>query len=277
MSFSVGALYSSVKFLQHLQAKPVSHEEFKASFQMFGVASADIVLQVSQDCGWIALDGDGLVFVTDKGLNILSQGNPIDQLRTQIIDMISFYEPLWARKIPSGRAEARSALPADASQCFKEAGLLDSWTDELIEWWDTLGHAAKAKKSTALLKIGRDAERRSVEHETQRTGEPAKWQSLESNFSGFDVLSQVEPGNKEPLKIEVKGSTMGIKEAYFTLTRNEWNVAETSKNYCLHLWSLNANPVNLIVVDKEKLIDHLPNNLGHGKWETVRIPFNAFK
>ena len=124
--------------------------------------------------------------------------------------------------------------------------------------------------------IGRKAEKFTVEYESSRTGIASMWQSLESNFSGYDMLSRVSNADETPLKIEVKGSTLGIKQAYFTITRNEWNTAKTSIHYCLHLWSLSANPTNLIVVNRDEIQSHLPENNGEGNWETVRIPFNSF-
>lgn len=270
-------MYSSVEFLLQVQDKPISYQDFKKSFAMYGVASASSVLQLSQECGWVVLDDEGYLSLTSQGIAILNEPSDVCRLRAQLLNMISFYQPIWAKKIPSGRAEARGAFPEDAKQCFSEAGLLDSWNDELIEWWDKLAQTTKAKKYNELLQIGRDAERRSVNFELARTGQHPTWQSLESNYSGFDVLSRVSSSNDTPLKIEVKGSTLSIKQAYFTLTRNEWNTAENSLYYCLHLWSLSANPVSVRVVDKDLLRPHLPHNQGDGKWENVRIPFAPFK
>lgn len=277
MSFSVGVLYSASDFLKQLQFSPIKHAEFKDSFHRFSLASAEAVLSVSQQCGWIAISIDGTVEVTERGINIVNCADYVLQLRRQLLDMISIYQPIWSMKIPSGRAEAKSSLPGDVRQCFSEAGLFDDWTDDLIHWWDSIAQAAKAKKSIDLLAIGRDAERRSVEYEILRTGIRPAWQSLESNYLGYDVLSRVSNADETPLKIEVKGSTLGIKQSYFTFTRNEWKTAESASNYCLHLWSLTANPVSVIVVDRDELAPHLPHNKGNGEWETTRIPFNTFK
>lgn len=276
MSFSVGVLYSAIEFLQQLQATPIDSRDFKASFLRFSVASAEEVLVVSQQCGWIAINTHGVIHPTDRGLEILEFTDYTIQLRKQLLDMISIYQPTWAKRIPNGRAEARSSFPKDAEQCFHEAGLLNDWDDALIKWWDELAQAAKAKKSSELLEIGRKAERLSFEHELTRTGVKPKWQSLESNFSGYDILSRVSDGNETPLKIEVKGTTLPKKQAYFTITRNEWTTAQSSQYYCLHLWLLNGNPIDVIIIDRDDVAPHLPENKGNGSWETARIPFIAF-
>ena len=276
MSFSVGVLYSAVDFLIQLKASPIAHQDFKVSFSKFSVASADVVLTVSQQCGWIAINSGGNIEVTERGLNVLSYENYTLRLRAQLIDLIEVFQPTWAKRIPNGRAEAKNNFPKDAEQCFFEAGLLGNWDDELIKWWDELAQAAKSRKATELLEIGRKAERLSVEYEKQRTGKRPIWQSLESNFSGFDVLSRVSEVDETPLKIEVKGTSLSRKEAYFTLTRNEWTVATNSPNYCVHLWLLTANPINVLVLQPTDILPHIPDNKADGKWETVRIPFKSF-
>lgn len=276
MSFSVGVLYSSIEFLQQLQATPIDSGDFKASFLRFSVASAEEVLTVSQQCGWIAINTEGAIHATPRGLEILALTDYSIQLRSQLIDLISIYQPTWAKRIPNGRAEARSSFPKDAEQCFHEAGLLSEWDDELIRWWDELAQVAKARKSSELLEIGRKAEKLSISHELSRTGVKPKWQSLESNFSGFDILSRVSNEDETPLKIEVKGTTLPKKQAYFTITRNEWTTAQASPYYCLHLWLLNGNPHNLTIVGRDQLIPHIPENKGNGAWETARISFSGF-
>lgn len=276
MSFSVGVLYSAIEFLQQSQTTAIDSRAFKASFLRFSVASAEEILSVSQECGWIAINSSGDIQPTERGLNILDVNDSTVQLRSQLVDLISAYQPTWAKRIPNGRAEVKNSFPEDAKQCFKEAGLLGEWDDELIRWWDELAHVAKARKSTELLEIGRKAEKLSIEHELTRTGVRPKWQSLESNFSGYDVLSRVSAEDETPLKIEVKGTTLSRKEAQFTITRNEWKTAMSSPNYCLHLWLLNGNPLTVIVVGTDDIYCHLPENNGNGAWETTRIPFSSF-
>lgn len=273
MTFSVGVLYSSLEFLKLLLQDPIDIENFRSSFTCYIVASPDDVLKVCQDCGWIQLDSNGYIQVAQNGVRLLDCNDYALSLRLQIQDLIRTYQPTWAKRMRHGRAEVQKFFNDDVVQCFREAGLLSDWSEETIRWWDELAQTASARRSSELLETGRTAERLTMDHERQRTKAEPKWQSLESNFSGFDVLSQVSDTDPTPLKIEVKGTTLKKKDAAFFLTRNEWGVAEDSTHYKFYLWALSSNPPELVEVDKMEVFGHLPSNNGDGTWETVRIPY----
>lgn len=274
MSFSVGVLYSAVDFLTLLDSSPISTRDFHASFERFSVANANEVLKVSQECCWIELNVDGYIYATEHGKRLLGHTDYQLPLRMQVCDLIATYQPSWAKRMRNGRAEVAKYLADDVSQCFRDAGLLDEWSPDIISWWDELAQTANARRSTELLAVGREAERLTIEHEEQRTGFKPKWQALESNFSGYDVLSRISDADSDRLMIEVKGTTHKKQDAYFFLTKNEWVVAEQAENYKFHLWLLSYDPPQLIEAAKEILKPHLPVNQGNGTWETVRIPFN---
>lgn len=269
----MGVLYSSIEFLKLLLQEPIDIENFRTSFTRYIVASPDDVLKVCQECGWIQLDNSGYIQVAQNGRRLLDSTDYALSLRIQIQDLIRTYQPTWAKRMRHGRAEVKKFFPDDVMQCFREAELLSDWTNETIRWWDELAQTASARRSAELLEIGRTAERLTIEHERQRTKTEPKWQSLESNFSGFDILSQVSETDKTPLRIEVKGTTLKKKDAAFFLTRNEWGVADDSTHYKFYLWALSSNPPELIEVDKSEVGEHLPSNNGQGTWETVRIPY----
>lgn len=276
MSFSVGVLYSAVEFLKQLNYCPLNIDNFRESFERYIVASADEVLKVSQECGWIFLNSQGYINITAQGQTLLEPTDYQQTLRLQMRDVIAAYQPTWSKRLRHGRAEVRTFLAGDIAQCFREAGLLDDWNDELIRWWDELAQTANARRSAELLEIGRKAERLTIDYEFSRTSTMPKWQSLESNFSGYDVLSKVSDTDSTPLKIEVKGTTQRKREALLTLTRNEWSVANQSDHYKFYLWLLASDPPELLVVTKSELNEHLPTNNGTGSWETVKIPFKSF-
>jgi hypothetical protein len=273
VTFSVGVLYSSIEFLKLLLQEPIDSENFRASFTRYIVASPDDVLKVCQECGWIHLDNSGYIQVAPTGKRLLDCNDYALSLRIQIQDLIRTYQPTWAKRMRHGRAEVQKFFPDDVVQCFREAGLLSAWTNETIRWWDELAQTASARRSAELLETGRTAERLTIEHERQRTKTEPKWQSLESNFSGFDILSQVSETDPTPLKIEVKGTILKKKDAAFFLTRNEWGVADDSTHYKFYLWALSSNPPELLTVDKSEIDEHLPSNNGQGTWETVKIPY----
>jgi hypothetical protein len=274
MSFSVGILYSAQEFTAYVLDKTLAVEDFESTFKRFSLARPEDILEVATRCNWIDVHPDGICRVTEKGRNILKD-TVEESLRSQICDLIFAEQPPWAAKIPNGREEAARFFPDEVSQCFKEAGLLNEWDDKIIDWWDQLAIATRSAKSVLSLITGRKAEKLTIEHEAKRTGVQPHWQSIESNFSGYDILSQVDNLDSTPRKIEVKGTTLSIKEAFFTLSRNEWETAETSQYYTFHLWSLKGNPF-LIEVTFDQMKKHIPENRGNGKWETTRIPFKTF-
>ncbi len=102
-------------------------------------------------------------------------------------------------------------------QCFEEAGLLKGMTEDIVSWWDKLGSYARAHGNETLLLFGRKGERLSMEYEGQRVGVQPTWQSLESNFSGYDILSQKKgKDDNTPLMIEVKATSGLMRRLVFT-------------------------------------------------------------
>lgn len=271
MIFSAGILYSSQELLSFVGEKKMSPDEFCSSFRTFAVASAADVLEIAQRCNWVALLMDGTMVVTSRGQLVLGMTSREEGLRIQIKHAIEVFQPAWAQKMRNGREEIRRYLPTEIYQCFDEAGLMDNWDESLIGWWDDLAQAARAKKNDELLQIGRKAERMSWEHELNRTKVQPRWQALESNFSGFDLLSRINEADDGPLRIEVKGTTLSRKEACFYVTRNEWQVAVTSGSYRFHIWLLSHNPPFLIEKDHTEILPNIPSDRGCGQWWNVQI------
>jgi hypothetical protein len=276
MSFSVGVLYSAQEFTAYVSENEVSVDEFTAAFKRFSLAKPEDILQVATKCNWIDFHPNGICHVTKKGKEILFDA-PDKSLRVQLCDLISTDEPPWAAKIPHGRQEALKFFPEEVQQCFKEAGLLQGWDADIIDWWDKLSIATRNHKVTANLVTGRTAEKLTIKYETKRVGLEPHWQSIESNFSGYDVLSYVDNTFAVRRMIEVKGTTLPKKQAFCFITRNEWKNAEIVKDYHFHLWCLRdkENPI-LLDLSVAHMKPHIPSDNGDGAWETTRIPFNCF-
>jgi hypothetical protein len=80
-----------------------------------------------------------------------------------------------------------------------------------------------------------------------------------------------------PLQIEVKTSIRGNDSKFF-LTRNEWNVAEESKNYFFHFWLIeHPNKILFYCCDKQEISANIPADQGSGEWQQVCICFSLFK
>ena len=272
--FSVGILYSVQEFLKFSYDNTLTVDQFSKETR-FLLTSADLILQVSQECNWIKITSNGQIALTDRGTKIIEAIAAPLKLRLQLEDMISLHQPAWAMKIRHGRRETIVAMSDDVHQCFKESGLLDPWSDSIREWWDRAANLARARRSEKLGYTGRQAENWTCEYETKRTGQIPEWICLDSNFAGYDILSCASNTDKRPLRIEVKGSERRPKEAEFIVTRFEFQTAIASDHYIFHLWYV-APTRQLYVVPFSEISKHMPGDRSDGKWETTRIPYTPF-
>jgi hypothetical protein len=277
---TVGLLYDAQVLLSRVAAAPsVTPAALTASFNRLQVASFPNVLDVSQRCQWLQVTTGGVLILSDLGRSVCAAGAADVQLRHQIRDVLTHMSPAWSKKIADGRSEAARVMPPDVLQVFTEAGLMARWTDELVEWWDTISLAARTRKNEANLVTGRKAERLSIDYEEARTGRKPQWKCMDSNYAGYDLLSVVDRDNSAPLPIEVKGTTRRPAEASFSITRNEWATAQDNPSYSLHLWIIRDPQVvlrDLRVVSADLLKTHIPTDQGEGQWTTTAIAFSAF-
>lgn len=275
MTFSVGILYSAHSLLAFADGDELLIDDFRKSFTTFEFSTPHLVVETCIKCGWLRIDDRGYLRLTAGGKAIIAESDAEVRLRYQIGDLIRVERPPWAERMRAGRGETVRILPADAQQCFAESGLLGSWNDALVGWWDKVTLGIRAYRDAETLEIGRQGERLSIQFELQRTGVVPIWQALESNFSGFDLLSRVDSANATPIKIEVKTSGQNKSEANFVVTRNEWRVASTSLDtYFFDLWLLRGGPKHARVPAAVVQM-HIPIDQALGKWEQTKIPFRA--
>ncbi len=215
----------------------------------------------------------GQIELSERG-NEISNNEYQSALLLQLEDMISNFNPVWASLIPKGRSETKNFLPQDALQCFKECGLFGKLTEELIGFWDKLALAYRNYSQIRMTEIGRTGEKLSYGYERNRTDQDPVWQSVESNLSGFDLLSIVEKMDNQKLKIEVKATTSNLNYAKIHISKNEWETALASVNYIFHLWHINETP-KLYITTVGEMGKHIPIDSGEGKWESAEVPFKA--
>ncbi len=273
--FSVGVLYSSQSFLELVRNQSISVTKFQESFTRFEVAEASLVLELSQRCHWVSISETGILELTERGQAVVIIDDSSLMLREQLADLIVVDAPAWSKRIRLGRIEARKAMPTPAEQCFRESGLFESHDPQVVDWWDRVTQGIRSSQSSFNLRIGRAAERLTVLNETEQKRQEPHWQSIESNVSGYDVLSVVAAGTTQPLQIEVKGSSMRVKEANFFLSRHEWDTALNSEHYEFHLWLLHQQP-RLFVVSVAELTPHVPTDGGEGRWELAKFAYKDF-
>ncbi|TAL64164.1 MAG: DUF3883 domain-containing protein [Bacteroidetes bacterium] len=271
--FSVGLLYSCRDFLKLIPESGMTPDSFKTYFKTYKYSTADKILQVAFKCGWSKLTQNGIIELTERGHLIIGHEYQ-PALLLQLEDLILNFNPVWASLIIKGRSEAKNFLPQDAYQCFKECGLFGELSDDLIRYWDNLALAYRNYSQKQMVEIGRSGERLSIDYERRRTGINPIWQSIESNLSGFDILSIIDKEDSKKLMIEVKSTTSNLNYAKLHISNNEWNTASSSINYVFHLWHINESPT-LYVIPIEKISTHISSNRGDGKWESIEIPFKA--
>jgi hypothetical protein len=278
MNLSPGLLYSAQKLIETVSLCPMDRDKFLWSFRTILVSPAEGVLALATRCGWIGINEQLGLDVTDMGRKVQSLHGAEAKLRQQIRDFIQAVQPPWAKLIPAGRAEALPFMPSPARQCFYEAELdKEPPCDEVVAWWDELASAARGRAADYLAEVGRAGERCSIAYEEGRVGRRPAWHSIESNKSGYDLLSITEAAAPDDLQIEVKASERPISFAAFHVSRNEWEVAQASERYVFHLWSLAPSGKRLAIVSPTEVVPHIPTENGDGKWENAVIPFRAFE
>ena len=248
----------------------------------FGI-NPELALGFALQCDWMR-DQAGTLVYTEIGNRIvkLFNGTRIDPSlwRTILGQYIKVCSPAWSRRIPYGRKEAYLIMNAEEQRCFDEAGLMDSQEEEVIRWWDSLAEIERIKKNDSLDDVGRKGERLTLKYEELRTKEKPDWRSIETNLCGYDILSQRSETDNTPLLIEVKSSIQKDDNAYAIISRREWDTAQlliNQERYMFYLWSLSDNGHRLAIIPAIEMLPYVPTDSGRGKWETVKIPFDAFE
>lgn len=277
-NLSPGLLYSAQKLVETVSLHPMNRDEFLWSFRTMLVSPAEGVLSLSTRCGWIGVNEQLGLDVTDMGRKIQALPSAEDKLRQQIKDFIQSVQPAWAKLLPAGRSESLPFMPEPARQCFAEAGLNSSPpSDAVIAWWDDLAAAARGRVSDYMAQVGRAGERCSIAYEERRVGRRPNWCSIESNRCGFDLLSSRDTHDLSEIQIEVKASERSVASASFHISRNEWEVAACSESYVFHLWSMSESGFRLAILSPNVIEGHVPMEKGLGRWESLEIPFRVFE
>lgn len=276
MTLSVGQLHSAKQLFDWVERNQLAKSDMNL-FPRVLVCPAGDILNLSTRCGWVEVDLDGVLKLSPRGTTIQKIDDFQIRLREQMQDIISREQPSWSKLFPKGRNETANFVSSDVRQCLEEAGLMGKpATDDIVAWWDEMSGLVRGIKTSVLSQTGRVGERLSLKYEESRTGRAPIWQSIESNLSGFDVLSWLSDTDETPLQIEVKASECSLNYAQFHLSCNEWEAATIARNYLFHLWLLGASPM-FASVTVEQMEEHIPINSGEGTWESVLVPFGVFK
>lgn len=277
MRLSVGLLYTGKDILDVFSKYQIPGETLHGMPARSYVAPYRDSVNFALKCGWLELGEHSFLKPSCRGQIILAESNYQNQLRLQLEDFIEVVQPRWCKLIPHGRAQALGYMDTDSKQCFREAGLLETPpSDAIVGWWDRLASRSRGRQKDILNDIGRMGERLSIIYEKMRVGKPPKWQAIENNSDGYDLLSIVSKTDDSILTIEVKASVQSVKSATFHVTRNEWEFARNASMHKFYVWAeVDKNPM-FASLSIEDLEPHIPVDKGQGSWELAEISYASF-
>lgn len=274
---SPGVAQAAFELVDIVRQHQVTQQQLSRAFPRVLSIDCDTARALAMGLGWIAESGDGLLTATDLGNLILATPVYEDRLRQAIWSYVDQVRPPWIANAPSGRSRVMRFVGPQLAQVFAEAGLASELDEAAIGFWDELAARARGRESHRNTAIGRRGERLSFEYETARTGIEPRWVSLDSNSAGYDILSRVHADAAAPLLVEVKASVAGV-DGTCHISRNEWAMAADSVHYVFDLWAIDDTaPALFARVAAKEMESHIPTDAGSGSWETVAVPFNAFR
>lgn len=274
--FSCGVIYGCVQLLGSINTHPNSFKK-PSELPSYRRFNNEELISLMLKLGWIVKNNTGLIELSSFGLKILSLNEEIFLLREALFSYIKAFRPPWIQLILGGRSKVLLFAPHEIKQIMIDAEIHESYSKEVVKFWDNLAALAYYEKEIKLNDIGREGERLSLTYEKLRTGISPEWIAIENNADGFDIISVIDKGSEVKQYIEVKTSTMGLLGKCF-ITRNEWTQSQLLPHYIFHLWDISERDApRLAILESIMIQKHIPaNDTGMGRWESISIPFEAF-
>lgn len=272
---SVDVIWSSYALLKRISEYTIRNAE-DIYIKNLSPVSIDTLMDLALTCRWIARN-NGLFVLCKQGQKLVNTKEFAERTRIILSDYVYYFTPAWARRIPYGRQEAFIFMTKDEQACFYEAGLMDEYPEKaVIGWWDQISSFLRRTEEERNTEVGRKGEQLTILYEQKRTGRQPQWISLDTNLSGYDLISQQTKEDSSSLLIEVKSSEKSISTADFFVSVNEWHTASNTENYKFYLWCFYGGKKQLAVITPRQLFHYIPTNNKSGEWQTVRIPFASF-
>ena len=272
---SVDVIWTSYTLLKRISEYTI-HTEEDIYIKNVSPVSIDTLMNLAMTCHWIARD-KGLFVLSKQGKILVNTKDFSERAKIILSDYVYYVTPAWARRIPYGRQEAFIFMTKDEQACFYEAGLMvENPGEAVIGWWDQISSFLRRNEEDKKIEVGRKGEYLTVLYEQKRTGVRPQWISLDSNLSGYDIISQQTKEDTSSLLIEVKSSEKSIAIADFFVSVNEWHTAINAENYKFYLWCFSGNKKQLAIIKPQQLLQYIPTNNKSGEWQMVRIPFVSF-
>jgi len=266
--FSKGVIVSSFHLLHTIRNQRISYRDFQQE-KGYLFTLPFITLDFLSKAKWITLSQNKWELSQKSEFYSMHPANK-SLLRTFLKESIMTIQPEWAFFLYKGRREFfNSSLSIrekeDLFSLFHYLDLIEKIDTETNKWWDELA-AFFAPDETKKVEQGRLGERLSFEYEWSRTGKKPYWESLYSNFSGYDILSTNE---HKSLKIEVKTC---LSTCSFYVSKREWEEAQKNENYLFHIWLLNPSHT-LYCLPPSVLKPHVPISHRFGTWTEAHFSF----
>ena len=271
---SPGVLASIIYLFQMPLSTKVSKQVLFQSYPYIEGVKIDDIFDTALNCKWIEVIENQILISSEA--EIFAKNFDLQTKRKMLEHFILNTKPSWASLITKGRKECSLFMPVDTFACFREAELFQSTAADVVAWWDNISACLRKDQQNRFTQVGRKGELLSLKYEFNRVGQNPKWQSIESNLIGYDLLSKVSKIDSTPLCIEVKTSEEIIENASAHITRKEWNTAINSDHYLFHFWLLSKTP-QLAILSVEMVKSHIPQNIGRGEWESTEIFFKVFE
>ncbi len=281
MKLSTGIITDALFLLHSITANNIILKTDLVYLHITHATSLETTFSFLESMHWLA-ENEGVIQLSAEGCQLGREFDCISislQMWRRILEQyILQIKPIWSARIPFGRQEASVHMSMDETRCFMEAGLLTMPPSmAAIEWWDRIATKIRKIHDQRKNEIGRIGERLSIAYETKRTGIIPTWQAIETNLSGYDLISRRNKVDHTRLMIEVKATTALISESSFHISRNEWDVAllNENDNYVFHLWYI-GNDYRIAIISPKQLSPFIPTDGICSRWESVEIQFSAF-
>ena len=218
-------------------------------------------------------------------------------LRELLLPLILKIAPSWMAFSNLPLEERGLAIPPNAYEVLKKAGLLDTpLSYEAKKWWSALQQEDIEIDKKYRKMIGDIGEEITLKYEedrlikgcTQELSKIIDHVSKKNDNIGFDISSFfgcLQPKihcPHENLMIEVKSTTSSGDSFRFYLTRNEWEVANNNiDNYLFYMWrGINIEKRNSMhdeptILSSKTISRYIPTDINKdGKWTECRIILN---
>lgn len=284
-SLSVGYLNNSVYLLKLISSPPdITLDELKKIVDTDDILLREtqtVVVQSAIEFGWIEIGPENKLTLNDGLTRTLFDRGDISVQRELLWLYIFKSRPFWTKYLGHGISTAKHNISNDdEKQIFIDLGLFVDAEDsdkDVVDWWSRVAGLTRQMEDEKLTEIGNKGEFLSIRFERNRTGVRPTHMALDSNHHGYDILSQIDSSNSDPLHIEVKASISGWRGGVLHLTRNEYDKSrESGVNYQFHLWDISSENPKLLIVSSLDMLQHAPIDSGKGRWETVAIKFKSF-